>query len=281
MSLRVWIALILCAGSLSAGITPVALAAFDQDTLVVLDQGKRLLFSSPQSEQLRPVRLPESLEVMDLAAAGRLDENLIFVALRGINALSPVVQYTPQGRELRRWTVPGEFPTGLALDYPNKLLYITTLGNASIYRVDLNQPGGGRATFLQEVRGASRLGAAAMDSTAQKLYVADVFSGTVYVVSLATRTSSVLISGMGQPSALAIARGGRALYVADAEHRCIWTVRLLGPGAPVRSRFAPATPLRRPYGLSVGSHGTVWVGDRGPIPVFAIAPNGTQLRTIR
>jgi sugar lactone lactonase YvrE len=255
------------------------LAAFDQDNLVVLDQGKRLLFANSRSGEPRTIRLPESLEVMDLAGGGRLGENLIFVALRGINTLSPVVQYTPQGKELRRWIVPGEFPIGLALDYFHKVLYITALGNASVYRVDLNQPGGGKATFVQEVRGASRLGPAAVDSTAGRLYVADVFSGTIYVVSLATRTSSVLISGMGQPSALALARGGQVLYVADVGRRCIWTVRL-GPGAPVRSRFAPATPLRQPYGLTVDSRGTVWVGDRGPIPVFGVAPNGTQLRTI-
>jgi sugar lactone lactonase YvrE len=279
MRWNTWAVLLLGASMLSAQIRPVALSAVADGRLIELDATNAVMISAAQSNFVPIFGLPKQYGMIDLAANGKLDENLIFVVMRGKDILlSPIVQYTSQGQEVRRWLIPTSYPSGIALDYPNRTLYISTLGDASIYQVDLRR--NGELRYLMQVPGATRLGALAVDAAGQRLYAADPFSGTVYAVSLTNRQSSPLVNGLGEPMALAIGQGANLLYVADRAKRCVWAVHLR-QGQPNPIRFWSSNSLREPLGLAVDSNGTVWIGDKSSKVVFGVTANGHELNPIR
>jgi sugar lactone lactonase YvrE len=218
--------------------------------------------------------LPKRLAVIDLAANGNLNEGLIFVVSRGKDiATSSIMRYTSTGEIMQRWVLPISYPSGIALDYSRGILYISTLLDVSIYQVGLNDKGGRKPVYIMQVPSATRLGALAVDEAGGRLFVADPFSGTIYAVSLATRQSSLLVSELGEPSALALGPGANVLYVADRAHRCVWAVPLnQGPPHPVR--FWSSKELKEPLGLVVSSNGRVWIGDSSAKAIFGVTANG-------
>jgi len=278
---KAWVALVLVGGALPAEVQPVGMSPLEGTKLVVIGDNSILTVLDEQTGIVEQNKLQFPQRPVDLAAGGGLAENLIFVALRGSNTqLSPVVQCTPQGKEIRRWNTPYGYPSGIALDYPNKVLYITALQSGEIYRVDLNAKGGGSVQYLTEVPGASRLGALAVDTAGGRLLVAEPFSGTIYEFSLTTRKSAVLVRDLGQPSALAIGRGGKVLYIADETHKCIWAVRL-DANPPKASQFWSSKDFRDPVALAVDSHETMWVGDRTAKAVFRRTSDGHEISPVR
>ncbi len=276
MRFKIGVLLVLIVGSLSAEIRPIALSSVADDKLVGLDSSSALIFIDLRSRALQLVPIPGFFQVLDLTAAGQPEENLIFVLTRGKGTqLSPIYQLTPQGKVVRQWIVPIAYPSGVVLDYSRRFLYVSTLQDFSIYRIDLNDPKAWRPHYLTQVRGATRLGTLALDIAGNRLFVADVFSGKIYAISLTTLASSQFAANLGEPAALAIAPDGRTLYVADRAHRCIWAVRLNQP-APTPTLFWSSDDLREPLGIAVDASGTVWVADKSAKTIFEVARNGQE-----
>ncbi len=281
MTLKLSATLMLTAAALSAQIRPVAASALSDGKLIILAEGNVLVVADGRSGELQKVRLPTFPDGIDMTAGGRLDENLIFVVTRGpIIQMSQVIRYSAQGQELGRWSLPDGYPSGLALDYTNKILYISSLQGESIYSVNL-KGNGPMARYVAEVSGASRLASLALDPSTGRLFVADVFSGKIYIITLSTRKSSVLVEGLGNPSALAVGHGGQILYIADALNRCVWTVGM-NANRPRASAFLSSSfKLQEPLALAVGIDGTIWVGDRSSRAIFGVDSNGRKVRVIR
>jgi sugar lactone lactonase YvrE len=269
--------LMFCTGVLAAKIRPVALATLTDGRLIELDRSNTLIMiieTQSGFDQRLITTLPKRLAVIDLAANGNLNEGLIFVVSRGKDiATSSIMRYTSTGEIMQRWVLPISYPSGIALDYSRGILYISTLLDVSIYQVGLNDKGGRKPVYIMQVPSATRLGALAVDEAGGRLFVADPFSGTIYAVSLATRQSSLLVSELGEPSALALGPGANVLYVADRAHRCVWAVPLnQGPPHPVR--FWSSKELKEPLGLVVSSNGRVWIGDSSAKAIFGVTANG-------
>jgi hypothetical protein len=279
MKRNLWaVLLLLSASNLMAEVRPVALSAMADGKLIALDADNSLMITDRKSNFVQLCAVPRRYSVVDLAANGRLDENLIFVTVRGTDILlSPILQFTPQGSQVRHWLIPASFASGIALDYTNRVLYISTPKDASIYSLDLRKTGA-QPVYLMQVAGAMRLGALAIDISGQRLFAADPFSGKVYAVAPATRQSSLFAEGLGEPAALAIGQAANRLYVADRVQRCVWAIRLdQGPHNP--QRFWSSNNLHEPLGLAVDTSGTVWIGDQLAKAVFGVAASG-QVTTL-
>jgi hypothetical protein len=274
---------LLSAGMISAQIRPVSISALADGRIFGLDAAKKLCFIASNTGKIEmiSINLDYPYQGFDLATGGSPMEPLIFVATRGAEMpFPPIIQYTAAGQEKRRWQIPVSFPSGLAYDTPRRLLYISTLQDVSIYRVDLNEPVGAKPRFLLQVSGAERLGAMAVDSSGSRLFAADPFSGTVYVISLASGVSSTLASNLGEPTALAVGTGSNLLYVLDQMRRCVWTIRLdQGLQKPVK--FWSFPEFRQPAGLTMDASGTVWIGDKSTKALFGRDATGKVVKIPR
>ncbi len=276
--------LILGTGLAWAELRPVAMAVLADGRLIVLERSETLTLVSetaPTGPHTNLGMIPKPLNGIDLEAKGNIGEDLVFATAWGKDAAkSKIVQYSSRGAVKGQWTLPLSYPTGLALDRSRRILYISTLLDAAIYRLDLSAGVRARPRMLTQVSGATRLGAMVMDEARNRVFVADPFSGTVYSVALDTKRHTLVTGKLGEPSALAIAPGGGTLYVADRAGLCIWAVPLnQATQRPVR--FWSSPELKEPIALTVKPDGSVWVGDATTKAIFKISRTGQLLSTIR
>lgn len=140
-------------------------------------------------------------------------------------------------------------------------------------------------------------GAAGIFHLAGKLYVADTFNHAIRAISVATAEVSTLAgrapvigtdNGIGatarfnQPVGLAINSAGM-MYVADVENHAIRQITPAGDvgvlaGSPGTSGAANGTAgdarFKTPFGVAVGSDGTIYVADTGNNAIRRVTPAG-------
>ncbi len=279
--LRFCIALLAGAAGLFAQIPATAASAISDGRLLILDSNNVLAVAETKSGTVRKVGLRISPQAVDLSAGGRLDENLIFLATRGSTIeTSPVVRVSAQGQQLASWRLPDGYPSGVALDYQNRILYVSSLQTGEIFSIKLNE-GGSLAHYVAEMSGASRLGPLAVDPATGRIFAADVFSGRIYMLTLSTRRSSVVVAGLGRPSALALGRGGRTLYIADTDRRCVWAVELGANRLRAVAFLTSSAGLREPLGVTVDTDQTIWVGDHSTQTVSGFDAGGRLVKQLR
>jgi DNA-binding beta-propeller fold protein YncE len=258
---------------------PVAISALPSGTLVVL--GGRGRLSLIDSTTGGVTLLKDSLGYFtpaDMAAVRIGDADSIFVALYNTGLRQGLLaRYSLTGAQLQTWFGRTAF-AGVAIDQVHKTVYLgdAITGEISSLSMDGNSTS---PSFLVEVSGVARLGPLATDATGQRLFVADVGGGTIYVVDLSSRKSRLLASGMGEPAALSYDVEQQRLYVADASHHCIWQISTNLP-KPTKSIFSSAAELREPRGLTVDAQHTVWVADHAALAVFKLSSVGLVIQRI-
>ena len=258
---------------------PVAISALPAGTLVVLGGRGRLSLIDSTSGGV--TLLKDSLGYftpVDMAAVRIGDTDSIFVALYNTALRQGLLaRYSLAGAQLQTWFGRTAF-AGVAIDQVHQTVYLGDAVTGEISSMSMN----GNSTspsFFVEVPGVTRLGPLAADAAGQRLFAADVGGGTIYVVDLPRRKSSLLASGMGEPAALSYDAEQQRLYVADASRHCIWQISTNSP-KPKTSVFSSAPELREPRGITVDAQHTVWVADHAALAVFKLSPAGRVVRSI-
>ena len=272
----------LCLSNLLLGaIEPVALSAMSDGTILVLTRDNGLYVTDPGGSSVKKTaQLPSGRQPMDLACAGRRSDSLMFVVAKDKSWPTPrVARYDVGGKELGQWKLSSGSPVGVAFDPVKRSLYITESQGAAVYTATLSdKPGATR--YLSQVTGAGKLGSIAVDPATGQIFIADVFSGSIQRLVAPSYKSSVLVKGLGTPSALALGQGGRVLYVADSALRCVWSVRL-DAAVATATRFWNSGNLKSPMALAVSSTGVIWIGDPVAKALFGITPAGVQSKVLR
>ena len=260
------------------GLKPVALSVLADGNLLILF-GDHLEIREPTTGKRRTsVAIPGMTQWIDATATGPSDRPGMFLVGRGSKAGgSMIAQYNLQGKEVRSWRLKAGYPSGIAFDPSRQVLYVTELQTPTVHTINLAEKES-VARYLAGVRGASRLGSITVGPEGQ-LFVADLFSGTIYRLSPPAYRATVLVSDLGEPSAMAVGPGGRILYVSDRSQRCVWSIRL-DTATPRPTKFW-VNELRSPSSVGVSANGTVWIGDPGAQAVFGVSPEGTMIRVIR
>ncbi len=268
------------------GRSPIAISALPSGQVSVLGfRGGLSLVDSATGRQV-PIKasLGNSIPV-DMTSARVSDQEFIFVtmywafstqSLQGNQGI--VVQYSLQGQEVRKWSVIGHVFAGIAADGPRQTIYLGSANSGDISTLNVAEQTSPRVT--EHVSGASMIGPLALDMDGQRLFAADLGSGTIYVVDLAHHKSRVLVSGLGEPAALSYEPSQHKLYIADASRHRISQVSVDVAGAKV-SDFSTVAQLREPRGVTVGPNHSVWVADFGAGTVLQLSATGQVTATVR
>jgi len=151
--------------------------------------------------------------------------------------------YTTDGHKLQTWTT-AHTVAGITYDPGTQTVYFTTGDAPYIYAISVNSSGAPR--YVAEVGGASKLGAIAIDSAHQQLYIADVDHGTVFAMDIASHHGSQA-GQVGTPQAFLFDANGPFLLVADSAGKQIVALDLRGGKRPPRV-LNTAKTLRSPSG---------------------------------
>jgi len=206
----------------------------------------------------------------DMAYASWSGQEALLIA--GMQAGHGVVMsYSLDGRALKTWELPN-LCSGIDFSAKTHSAFVATSDSREIFRVDLQ---GTKSTFVARIADATKLGPLAFDEAHQMIYVADVASGRIYGYALATRTTSVLLTGLSAPTALSYDPDGRRLYVADPGRRAIYRVEM-NSAKPVAAQFA-ASPLKAPYGMALISNNQLAVADYAGNSIAVFSGKGALL----
>jgi DNA-binding beta-propeller fold protein YncE len=255
----------------------VAIATLPSGALAVLGGRGRLSLIDPSSG--RVTVLKDTLGYFSPAdmAAGRVgDTDSIFVTLYGaVERQGVLARYSASGEQVKTWNARAVF-AGIAVDSVHQIVY---LGDAVTGEISSMSESSSSPSFVVEVPGVNRLGPLAVDAAGQRLFAADVGTGTVSVVDLARRRSHLLVSGIGEPAALAYDSNQQRLYVADAARRCIWQVAT-NSAVPKAVTFSSASQLREPRGVTLDAQHAVWVADHAAMAVFKLSAQGQVVLSV-
>jgi hypothetical protein len=266
--------------------SPVAIDALPSGAIAVLESGGRLLLLPPNADQLMVIK--ETLghyTPIDLTTARIGGEETMFVTMywrfgsgSSSDATGLLAQYSLQGKEVRIWGLGNNPAAGVAVDTQAQVAYLGSLLRPEILRLEI-RPSKAEPALLARVPSAAQLGAIALDSDQQRLFVADVSQGAIYVVDIARRNSRKLVSSLGEPAALAYDSAEHRLYVADASQRCIWVIAG-DAAAPKPQVFSNVQQLRQPRGLAIGPGHRLWVADTTAGILINLNASGQIVRTI-
>lgn len=265
--------------------SPIAISSLPSGALSVLTfRGGLSVINSGTSRQTPLKASLGNFTPLDMAAALVGDQEFIFVTMYWVFSTQStqgnegvIVQYSLQGQEVRKWSALGRVFAGIAVDGDHQVAY---LGNASGGDIStLNLADSASPKFAIHVTGASMIGPLALDKEGQRLFAADLGAGTIYVVDLAGRKSRLLVSGLGEPAALAYEPSQHKLYIADAGRHRISQVSVDATN-PKASDYSVGD-LHEPRGLAVEPNHSVWVADFGAGTVLQLSGTGQVLTTVR
>src|SRR5271157_3000241 len=258
---------------------PVAISALPSGTLAVLGGRGRLSLIDTNSG--RVTLLKDTLGYFspaDMAAVRLGNTDSIFIALYNtVQRQGVLARYSLTGDQIQAWNARAIF-AGVAIDPVRHTVYVGDAVTGEISSLSLDGKSAS-PSFLVEVSGVTRLGPLAVDTAGQRLFVADVGQGTIYVVDPGSRKSHLLASGMGEPAARSYDGDQQRLYVADASRHCIWQIAMNSP-KPKTSILSSAPELREPRGITVDAQHTVWVADHAALAVFKLSPAGLVVQSI-
>ncbi len=221
---------------------------------------------------------------IDLAADSVAGQDYVLVTSLGLTSgqfnSTYVIGYTDQGKEVARWMGRGQF-TGVVIDTRNSLIYVGNKSSSEISVLKLSDPKSLPMTVVA-IPSIGSLGPMAMDVAKQQIFVGDKLEGKLYTADLRTHKARLILSGLGEPAALAFDATKRKLYVADAAKRRISVLDLEAVTATPEARiFSAPREFREPRGLTIDASGAVWVADFGAKSVFVLSPSGQITRKLK
>jgi hypothetical protein len=165
--------------------------------------------------------------------------------------------FTTSGKPLQVWTTP-HIVAGLAFDTATQTIYFTSGDSPEVYSVSVSSKEGPK--FVTEVRGASKLGAVAVDSGRAVLYLSDVDSGSIFSVDLKTNKTATL-TRVGTPQALALASDGSVLMVADSARKQVVSLNVASSKV-IANPVTAVGSFKAPSGLAWWDVGHLIVADQ-------------------
>jgi DNA-binding beta-propeller fold protein YncE len=180
-----------------------------------------------------------------------------------------------QGKQT--WTylpVAGSY-VGLGVDAGRGVAYVTNATASTVSRVRLGE----EKQTISEVAAfpdAERIGAIAVDSAAQRLFVADSDGHRIWIYGLETaRTQSIVAEEFSEIRALIWDDRRKRLYVADAGSEAVWSVDPAG-GAP--TLLIRDHRFRQPSGVALVTPDLLAVTDELSGSVWSVGLNDRQIR---
>jgi DNA-binding beta-propeller fold protein YncE len=252
--------------------------------VVLQSDGRVLSFNEKGPSQSQQIyQVPSRYSAIDLAAGIWNQRSVLCLSLNGRKTsglTGHLLQVFQGGQQV--WV---ELPSsgvyvGVALDARAGVTYVGNSSNNIVYRVKLGQEKGA-VTELTTLGKAQRIGAMALDSAGQRLFVSEMSSGELHVISLTNPRSAVRLDlpGIEEIRAIAWNPTSQRLYVADSGKEALWIVTPSQASATVQ-RFGSVS-FNEPSGLTVGSDGTVWAVDaRSPSAVQLAPDTGGLMRRL-
>lgn len=265
--------------------SPIAISALPSGMVAILGSRGGLALVNPATGQRTPVKTSlGNFTPLDMTAVHLGDQDFIFVTMywafssqssQGNEAL--IVQYSPEGQEVHKWSALGRILAGIAVDANRRVAYLGSANSGDISQLNLDDPSSPKV--VMHVAGASTIGPVALDTERQRLFAADLGSGSIYTIDLAHHKPRQLASA-GEPAALSYDSSQHKLYIADASRHRISQVSTEAARGKLTDFYAPSE-LREPRGVSVAPDHTVWVADFATGDVIHLSQAGKVLTTIQ
>ena len=276
---------------------PIAIGMTNANSAIILQSDGRLIAFDTKSHDAGKVlyRVPAAFQAVDVAAAPfRKGAITCFTlnakptpkpSVQSASASEPapgsfVMQLMPDRREVWTWMPERGVYIGVAVDGDAGVAYTTNSTTGGVFRVVL---GDQRAPVVEVARiiEADRIGTLALDAAGERLFVADIAMGRLFVVPLTPgrRMTTITIPDAEEIRAVAWSPLARKVFVADSAQEAVWSIDPERPENPVRLRDPR---LREPSGLTTTRDGHVWLVDEGAKSVFQLsAANNTVLHAVK
>jgi DNA-binding beta-propeller fold protein YncE len=265
---------------------PIAITALPSGMVATLGSRGGLALINPATGQRTPVKTSlGNFTPLDMTAVHLGDQDFLFVTMfwafssqssQGNEAL--IVQYSPEGQEVQKWSALGKILAGVAVDANRRIAYLGSSNSGDISQLDLNDQSSPKV--VMHIGGASGIGPIALDTEGQRLFAADLGSGSVYTIEIAHHKARQLVSGAGEPAALSYDASQHKLYIADAGRHRISQVSTQTKEGKLTDFYA-GSELREPRGVSVAPDHSVWVADFATGAVIHLSQAGKVLATIQ
>jgi DNA-binding beta-propeller fold protein YncE len=265
--------------------SPIAINALPSGSVFVLGSHGGLSLIDPATHLRTPMKTSlGNFTPLDMTSVHLGDQDYLLVtmywafstqAAQGNEAV--LVQYSLQGKEVQKWSTLGHVFAGIAADGTHHCVYLGSTTSGDIWKLNL---AGQEPPKSIAHTGASMIGPLALDVEGQRLFAADLGSGSIYVVDLAHNKSRSLTSGLGEPAALSYDPSQHKLYIADAARHRISQISVDG-ATPKVSDFSTAPELHEPRGVSVASDHTVWVADFDSGEIIQLSAAGKVMATVQ
>lgn len=269
--------------------SPIAITALPSGMVAILGSRGGLALVNPTTNQRTPVKTSlGNFTPLDMTAAHLGDQDYLFVTMywvfssqssqggQGSEAL--IVQYSPDGQEVHKWSALGRILAGVAVDANRRIAYLGSSNSGDISQLNLDDQNSPRA--FMHVAGASAIGPLALDTDGQRLFIADLASGDIYTIDIAHHKARQVASNAGEPAALSYDSSQHKLYIADAGRHRISQIPTEGKHGKLTDFYAPPE-LREPRGVSVAPDHTVWVADFATGAIIHLSPEGKLLATVQ
>jgi hypothetical protein len=260
---------------------PVAVAMRNGSEAVILQlKGRLSTFNVGRwipGETLYSV--PGDFDATDMSAASWGSRQVVCMVLdsHSSTAQKHFILQLINGREV--WSllnVKGVY-TAVAIDGVEGFVYTSNSTTNGLFRLRLGEEKQTPA-LVNTFYGASRIGAIAVDSPGQRVFVADYDGARIFVWEMKSRrTRTISTPELSEIRALAWdGRRGR-LYVADSGTEGVWSVPADGgkPQLLLRDRR-----FRQPSGLAVASEDALIVADESSGSVFSVGVTDGAVRHV-
>jgi hypothetical protein len=208
---------------------------------------------------------------------------MVGVRYSGITPLGEVNLLWPHRKDLdsKYVVAPGSSFAGVAMDRTRHVVYVADVSKREIVTVNLDSPTLAPAFWV----GTTPLfvpGSLAVDSVQRpKRLFSSAVDGSIYVISIDSRSISRLADGLGNIRGIAFDSASNRLLAVDINCRCVWQLPLDGPsGSGSKAISSLRGQLRTPLSIAWTAAGT-WIADAGAGAVLLFDSAGKVSQEIR
>ncbi len=266
-------------------ITPAAIALSPNGDLFVLDLVDGILKYPSAAQGKAPLVIASftsSWEPNDMTIAQAEGEEHLFVTLNAGN-YGQLMQYSDAGRFEGSWF---QFSPlgGICADELAGRVYTTAWGQGQLLQQPFFAPTKNLPQPFYRFINSPQVGPLALDPTIRVLFAADIRTGAIYMLDLASNSMSTkqIADNLGLPTAMAYDSGRKQLYIADGAGRRIWSIAITSKVATGKATiFMESKEFRQPSSIAIGTDGSIWVGDQSAHAIFHFSPNHQLLNTLK